>query len=111
LSWEKQRSRWLKGQIGTVESKDDVLNWLRNDPIWQFADKVDIDEDRSKKDGQKARTGSHCAKIWVRGIGQIIPKVSADVFDIAAEGGRHIKKWQIEVICKIYKVLEALNGK
>jgi len=98
VSWKKESAKWLAGNIPNEVDKGDVEGWLRHDPVWNRADQITW-----SKGG-----GSHIAKVHIKGMGHLLKRWDADVFDISTTGGRWVKKWIIEQLVKAYRELEEL---
>jgi len=111
LSWQKERDRWLNGNIQPTVDKADIVSWLKEDPIWKKADKItwrDGSQNTGSADNKKA-DGSHFALIYIKGISSFLPKWTGDCFSVSDSGGRKVKKWIVEQLVKAYEQLEALS--
>ena len=98
MAWKSSRDKWLQGNIQPKEDKDDVIGWIKSDPIWERADKVTWEPN-----------GSHEGLVYIKDMSRLLAKWDGDVFNISTTGGRWIKRWQVEQLVKAYEQLETLE--
>ena len=99
MAWNKSSERWLSGRIQDKEDQDDVIGWIKNDPVWKRADEIDLDHPN----------GSHIGTVHIRGMSQLLKRWDRDMLQISSTGGRWIKKWIIDQLVKAYRELESLE--